>query len=64
MNYDNINENIEGILQSQIDLLFDSVCEEADLQQGDISPELQDRLDKCAEELLGILEKFVKENKG
>jgi hypothetical protein len=58
------NENIEGILQSQIDLLFDSVCEEFDLESGDISPELQIRLDKCGEELLDILEKFVAQNKG
>ena len=58
------NENIYGILASQIDLLFDSVCEEFDLESGDISPELQDRLDKCGEELLDILEKFVAENKG
>jgi hypothetical protein len=58
------NENIYGILASQIDLLFDSVCEEFDLELGDISHQLQDRLDKCGDELLDILEKFVKENKG
>jgi len=58
------NENIEGILESQIDLLFYSVCEDSDLESGDISPQLQDRLDKCTEELLDILEKFVAQNKG
>jgi hypothetical protein len=58
------NENIYGILESQIDLLFDSVCEEFDLESGDTSPELQNRLDKCCEELLDILEKFVELNKG
>ena len=59
-----VDGNIYGILTSQIDLLFDSVCEEFDLESGDISPELQDRLDKCGEELLDILEKFVAQNKG
>ena len=59
-----VDGNIYGILTSQIDLLFDSVCEEFDLESGDISPELQDRLDKCSEELLDILEKFVAQNKG
>ena len=59
-----VDGNIYGILTSQIDLLFDSVCEEFDLESGDISPELQDRLDKCGEELLDILEKFVELNKG
>ena len=58
------NENIYGILTSQIDSLFDSVCEEFNLESGDISTELQDRLDKCGEELLNILEKFVEQNKG
>lgn len=56
------NENIYGILESQIDLLFDSVCEDSELESGDLSPELQDRLDKCFEELLDILEKFVELN--
>ena len=59
-----VDVNIYGILTSQIDLLFDSVCEEFNLESGDISPELQDRLDKCGEELLDILEKFVEQNKG
>jgi hypothetical protein len=59
-----VDVNIYGILTSQIDLLFDSVCEEFNLESGDISPELQDRLDKCGEELLDILEKFVAQNKG
>jgi hypothetical protein len=58
------NENIYGILTSQIDLLFDSVCEEFNLESSDLSPELQDRLDKCGDELLDILEKFVEQNKG
>ena len=52
------NVNIYGV-QVQMDLFFDSVCEEFNLESGDISPELQDRLDKCGEELLDILEKFV-----
>ena len=59
-----VDVNIYGILTSQIDSLFDSVCEEFNLESGDISPELQDRLDKCGEELLDILEKFVAQNKG
>ena len=59
-----VDVNIYGILTSQIDLLFDSVCEEFNLESGDISPELQDRLDKCGEEFLDILEKFVAQNKG
>ncbi len=64
MKNENINENIYGILAPQIDLLFDSVCDEFNLESGDVSPELQIRLDKCADELLDILEKFVAQNKG
>ena len=52
------NVNIYGA-QVQMGLFFDSVCEKFNLESGDISPELQDRLDKCGEELLDILEKFV-----
>lgn len=57
------NENIYGIVESQIELLFDSVCEEFNLESGDITPEVQVRLDKCVEELESIIEKFIKLNK-
>jgi hypothetical protein len=56
-------ENIYGIVESQIELLFDSVCEEFNLESGDISPELQVRLDKCVEELEAIVKGFIKLNK-
>jgi hypothetical protein len=56
-------ENIYGIVESQIELLFDSVCEEFNLESGDISPELQVRLDKCVEELEAIVEGFINLNK-
>lgn len=57
------NENAFGLVESQIELLFDSVCEEFNLESGDISPELQDKLDKCTEELQLIIEKFINLNK-
>ena len=56
-------KNIYGIVESQIELLFDSVCEEFNLESGDISPELLVRLDKCVEELQSIIEKFINLNK-
>ena len=56
-------ENIYGIVESQIELLFDSVCEEFNLESCDISPELLVRLDKCVEELQSIIEKFINLNK-
>jgi hypothetical protein len=52
------NVNICGV-QVQMDLFFDLVCEKFNLESGDISPELQDRLDNCGEELLDILEEFM-----
>lgn len=59
------NEDIiYGILNSQIDSLFDSVCDEFNLESSEMSLELQDRFDKCGDELLSILEKFIEENKG
>jgi hypothetical protein len=57
------SENIYGIVESQIELLFESVCEEFNLESGDISPELQVRLDKCVEELESIVEGFINLNK-
>ena len=42
-------KNIYGIVESQIELLFDSVCEEFSLESGDISPELLVRLDNSRE---------------
>lgn len=57
------SENIYGIVESQIELLFDSVCEEFNLESGDITPELQVRLGKCVEELEAIVEGFVNLNK-
>jgi len=56
-------EKIYGLVESQIDLLFDSVCDEFNLESGDISPELQDKLDKCIDELQSIVEKFINLNK-
>lgn len=56
-------EKIYGLVESQIDLLFDSVCDEFNLESGDISPELQDKLDKCTDELQSIVEKFINLNK-
>ena len=56
-------ENIYGIVESQVELLFDSVCDEFNLESGDISPELQVRLDKCVEELEAIIEGFINLNK-
>jgi len=55
-------EHIEDILQAQMDLLFDAVCEHYELESGDLSPPLQQRLDDCAEELNEILVQFVKLN--
>lgn len=55
-------ENIYGIIESQVDLLFGSICEEFDLESGDISPQLQARLDKCLEELEEIVGEFIEKN--
>ena len=55
-------KTIEDILQAQIDLLFDAICGHYELESGDISPQLQQRLDNCAEELNKILVQFVKFN--
>ena len=55
-------EHIENILQAQIDLLFDAVADHYELESGDLSPRLQQRLDNCAEELNKILVQFVKRN--
>ena len=55
-------EHIEDILQAQMNLLFDAVCEHYELESGDLSPLLQQRLDDCAEELQKILVQFVKRN--
>ena len=55
-------ETIENILQAQMELLFDAVCEHYKLESGDLSPLLQQRLDNCAEELNKILVQFVKLN--
>jgi hypothetical protein len=52
------NVNIYGV-QVQMDLFFNLVCEKFNLESGDISPKLQDRLDNCGEELLDILEDFM-----
>ena len=52
------NVSIYGV-QVQMDLFFNLVCEKFNLESGDISPELQDRLDNCGEELLDILEEFM-----
>ncbi len=57
-------EHIENILQAQIDLLFDAVADHYELQSGDLSPRLQQRLDNCAEELNEIRVRFVKLNQG
>lgn len=60
------NENafgLFGLVESQIDLLFESVCEEFSLESGDVTPELQKKLDKCLEELEAIVEEFINLNK-
>ena len=61
-NYSLTMEHIENILQAQIDLLFDAVADHYELESGDLSPRLQQRLDNCAEELQKILVQFVKRN--
>jgi hypothetical protein len=50
--------NIYGV-QVQMDLFFNLVCEKFNLESGEISPKLQDRLDNCGEEFLDILEDFM-----
>ena len=55
-------EHIEDILQAQMVLLFDAVCDHYELESGDLSTQLQQRLDDCAEELNKILVQFVKLN--
>ena len=52
------NVNIYGV-QVQMDLFFNLVCEKFNLESGEISPKLQDRLDNCGEEFLDILEDFM-----
>ena len=55
-------EHIEDILQAHMDLLFDAVVDHYEIESGDLTPGLQERLDDCAEQLNEILVQFVKLN--
>ena len=49
-------------MQVQMDLLFDSVEEHYELESGDLSPYLQQRLDIVSDELFKIVLEFVRVN--
>jgi len=56
-------EGMDDIIQVQMDLLFDSVVEHYELESGDISPYLQQRLDIVSYELFKIMLEFVRVNR-
>ena len=57
-----MKKGIEDIMQVQMDLLFDSVEEHYELESGDLSPYLQQRLDIVSDELFKIVLEFVRVN--
>ena len=59
---ENTKNEIEGIVEAQIDLLFMSAHDTAETQSGDITPHQAMRLDKIKEDLLSLVVEQVKQN--
>jgi hypothetical protein len=56
-------EYIEGIIEEQIDLLFESVADHYELESGDFSIFEMNKLYDVERRLEGILTEYVKGNK-
>ena len=57
------NETIKSIIDLQIDLIFDSIADEFNLQNGDITVEQSLHLGDIQEQLFFLLKEYVKQNK-
>ena len=55
-------EDIEGIIEAQIDLIFESVADHFELKSGDFSLEETLKLEDVQKRLEGILTEYVKGN--
>jgi hypothetical protein len=55
-------EDIEGIIEEQIDLLFCAVADHYELKSGDFSLEETLKLEDVQKRLEGILIRYVKKN--
>tara|TARA_R110000803_G_scaffold45305_1_gene95516 strand:- start:1504 stop:1683 length:180 start_codon:yes stop_codon:yes gene_type:complete len=58
-----MKEVISQHAEIQVDLLFESVCEEFDLKYGDITPNQMNKLNQIQDDLIDILVEFVTQNK-
>ena len=56
------NETIKYIIDLQIDLIFDSIADEFNLKNGDITMEQSLRLGDIQEQLYFLLEEYAKQN--
>ena len=57
------NEIIKSIIDLQIDLIFDSIADEFNLQNGDITVQQSLKLEDIQEQLFFLLQDYVKQNK-
>ena len=55
-------EDIEGLIESQIDLLFSAVADHYELESGDFSIHEMNKLYDVERRLEGILTEYVKGN--
>ena len=57
-----MKEEISEHVEIQVDLLFESVCEEFDLKHGDITPGQMGMLNQIQDNLTDLLVEFVTQN--
>ncbi len=57
-----MKKEISEHVEIQVDLLFESVCEEFDLKYGDITPDQMGKLDQIQDNLTDLLVEFVTQN--
>ena len=57
------NETIKSIVDLQINLIFDSIADEFNLQNGDITLQQSLQLEDIQEKLFFLLKDYVKQNK-
>lgn len=56
------DETIKSIIDLQIDLIFDSIADEFNLQNGDITVQQSLKLEDIQEQLFLILKDYIKQN--
>lgn len=56
------DETIKSIIDLQIDLIFDSIADEFNLKNGDITVEQSLKLEDIQEQLFLILKDYIKQN--